>query len=95
MIEVTVQNTDKPMTEAEAKLFKKNFKFFCSTPKGSLPQNREYGLDYSIFDEPFPVLRMKATVDIISGIRKEYGVQIKTIDITANENGGIKIKVSI
>lgn len=73
----------------------KNIIFFCKTPLGSLPQRRDFGIDYSILEEPFPIMRMKATVAIVSGLRKFYGVSVSKIDITADENGKVKIKITI
>lgn len=93
MFDVEISNNT--ITDLEAETIKKNIMFFCNTPKGSLPQMRGYGLDFSIIEEPYHIFRMKATVDIISGIRKYYGVQIDTINITADENGKIKIEISI
>ena len=90
---VTVESSK--ITDEETELQKKNIMFFCNTPKGSLPQMRDYGLDYSSIDEPFKIFRMKATVDIVTGIRKYYGVSLEAIDITANGKGGIQIKISV
>ena len=95
MVDVELQNADKTITDAAAELMKRNIMFFCNTPKGSLPQMRDFGLDFSIFDEPFPIFRMKATVDILSGLRAQYGIQPKTIDITADENGSVKLKINV
>lgn len=87
--------TNSTMTEEAAELIINNIKFFIRTPKGSLPFMRGYGFDYSIIDEPFQIFRMKATVDIVTGIRNYYGVTINTINITADENGNIKIMISV
>ena len=95
MIDVELQTENNTMTDAAAELLKRNIIFFCNTPRGSLPQMRDFGFDFSVFDEPFPIFRMKATVDILSGIRAQYGIQPKTIDITADGNGGVKLKISI
>lgn len=95
MYKVELSANKKEMTDAEIETLKKNIMFFCSTPKGSLPQNRDFGLDPTITDEPFSHLRMRATVDIVTGVRKFYNVQLTEINITADENGGIKVKISI
>lgn len=95
MLDVDVTVSDSRFKEREANTLKQNIIFFCTTPKGSLPQMRGYGLDFTILDEPFSTLRMKATVDIISGVRNYYGVQINDIKVTADENGKTKIKIII
>lgn len=83
------------VTDEAAEQLKKNIMFFCNTPKGSLPQMRGYGLDPTIMDEPFATLRMRATVDIVSGLRQYYGIQVSSINVTADENGGVKVKIEI
>lgn len=90
-----VEIASSTMTDAEAELLRKNIIFFCRTPKGSLPQMREYGLDFSIIDEPFPIFQTKATVDIVTGVRKYYNINIGTIDITADEDGKVKIVIGV
>lgn len=95
MYNVELNANKKNMTDAEIEVLKKNIMFFCNTPKGSLPQNRGFGLDPTITDEPFPRLRMRATVDIVTGVRKFYNVQLTEINITANEEGNVKVKISI
>ncbi len=93
MFDIEISGMDSDDEKAE--ILAKNIMFFCSTPKGSLPQMRSYGLDYSAVSEPFKTFRVKASVDIISGVRRFYGINIKNIEINADENGGIKIKVSV
>ena len=90
------------LTANEIEQLRENINFFCATPKGSLPQMREYGLDFEIFDKPFNTAKSRATVDIIKGLRKYYGigaeggrVQIESIEITANEEGGMKLKIKL
>lgn len=90
------------LTAEEIAQLKENIDFFCNTPKGSLPQMREYGIDFDIFDKPFNVTKTRATVDIIKGLRKYYSIgieggklQIESIKITANTNGGMKLKIRI
>lgn len=95
MYNVELNSNKKDMTDTKIEMLQKNIMFFCNTPEGSLPQNRDFGLDPTITDEPFPRLRMRATVDIVTGVRKFYNVQLTEINITADENGNIKVKISI
>lgn len=95
MVNVDLQIANNRMSKAAAELLKKNIMFFCNTPKGSLPQRRGFGLDWTMFDDPFPTFRARATVDILRGIQNEYGVRLSTIDISADNEGGVKVKISI
>lgn len=61
--------------------------FFCETPKGSLPQMRNYGLDYTNIDENFALFRRNATVDIIRGLREHLNINVKNINLTQNLEG--------
>ncbi len=88
---ITSETNGSDLTEN----LQKNILFFCKTPLGSLPQRRDFGIDYSILEEPFPVMRMKATVAIVSGLRKFYGVNVSKIDISADESGKVRIKIII
>ena len=90
-INVSVSDTEKEKAET----LKRNIEFFCRTPKGSLPQMRDFGLDYSILDRPFGEMRMYATVDIITGIRKYYEIQITDINVTAETDGSVNINIKI
>ena len=93
MFDVDVANNS--ITDEAAELLKQNIMFWVKTPRGSLPQMRGYGLDYSIIDKPFGEFRMRATVDIVGGLRDYYGIAVDTIDISADGSGGVKIKISI
>ena len=77
-------STDKGAA-AEQKI--RDIIFFCETPKGSLPQMRDYGLDYTNIDENFVLFRRNATVDIIRGLRKHLSINVKNIDIKQNLEG--------
>lgn len=95
MLDIDVSVSNNKFKEREANILKQNIIFFCNTPKGSLPQMRGYGLDFTILDEPFSILRRKVTVDIITGVRNYYNVQINDIKVTADENGKIIVKIEI
>ena len=81
------------MTESEIAALQENISFFIQTPLGSLPQRRDYGINAEIFDEPFDSFRMKATVDIVTGLRKHFGVNPERIQITKNKDGQAKLKL--
>ncbi|MGN0162453.1 MAG: hypothetical protein ACI4EA_02575 [Candidatus Ornithomonoglobus sp.] len=83
--DITIKNIS--VTDNEAEALKRNIEFYCSTPRGSLPQMRNYGLDFSVIGESYSAAKRKLTVDIISGVRDTFGVQISRIDVDADENG--------
>lgn len=87
--------TDSKDTGAAAAIKKRNIIFFCNTPKGSLPQMRGWGLDHSIIDEDYITFRTKATVDIIRGFRDYLGIEVKEINITANDEGETILKITV
>ena len=79
--------TDSTDKDAAAEQKIRDIIFFCETPKGSLPQMRDYGLDYTNIDENFALFRRNATVDIIRGLRKHLSINVKNIDLTQNLEG--------
>ncbi len=90
--DITINSIDDT---AEAETLRRNIEFYCRTPRGSLPQMRLYGIDFSVLDGSFETVRRKLTVDIISGIRDTFNVQIRDIKITANENGCFTAAITI
>ena len=80
-VDLSVEKTQ--MTSDEVSLLQKNIAFWLNTPRGSLPQMRDFGF------------KMKITVDTISKVRDLYGVKIKTINVTADENGKATLKITI
>lgn len=95
MYDVELNREYKDISDEELNALRRNIVFFCNTPRGSLPQNRDYGLDATIIDEPIQILKMRASVDIVTGVRKFFGVQITEINVTADENGHAKVKIKI
>lgn len=95
MIGVDVQIANNQMTEAAAETLKRNIKFYCNTPRGSLPQNRRYGIDATITDLPYDEMRMRLTVDLVTGIRDTFGVHLNNINVTADANGEVNVLIKI
>lgn len=97
MIETSVELSKElvGIEKAQALITAENIKFFCRTPKGSLPQMRDYGIDFTVFDEPPQVIKARLTVDIVSGIRKYFDINVKEIEITADMNGRVKVRIKI
>lgn len=91
--ETKIQNAS--LSDEEAEQLKKNISFFCSTPKGSLPQMRGYGIDFSVIGEGYEMAKRKLTVDIVSGVRDTFGVHISDIKVIADENGNYSAIITI
>lgn len=85
MLNYNITDSTDKSAAAEQKI--RDIIFFCETPKGSLPQMRDYGLDYTNIDENFVLFRRNATVDIIRGLRKHLSINVKNIDIKQNSEG--------
>ena len=81
MIQANVIVKNVPATDTAAEILKRNIEFYCLTPRGSLPQMRDYGIDYSFLGENANTAKRKLTVAIVSGIREQFGIQISEIDI--------------
>ena len=90
-----ITRAEVEVTLDEVLLLQKNIAFWLNTPRGSLPQMRDFGLNYDVIDEPLQTFKMKITVDTISKVRELYGVKIKTINVTADENGKATLKITI
>ena len=73
MFTVDLSVEKNQMTSDEVSLLQKNIAFWLNTPRGSLPQMRDFGLNYDVIDEPLQTFKMKITVDTISKVRELYG----------------------
>ncbi len=85
MVRASIAFKNIPAADEAAESLKRNIQFFCQTPRGSLPQMRDYGIDYSFLGENASVAKRKLTVGIISGIREQFGIQISNIYVTEDE----------
>ena len=83
-----------PATEAEEIL--QNVRTIISTPKLSVPLDREFGVDCSVLDRPMPVAQAELASDIITAIR-EYEPRAVVTGITyeATDDGILKPKVQV
>lgn len=90
---VTIKNIS--VTDAEAETLKRNIRFFCSVPRGTLPQMRDYGIDFGVIGDNPNSVKRRLTVDIIGGIRKYFNVRISRIEVTTDGNGGYTVNIII
>nr|WP_278430010.1 GPW/gp25 family protein [Brevibacillus laterosporus] len=59
-----------------------------TTPRGSVPLDREFGIDTSILDDPTPVAKARATAEIFEKVNKyEPRVSITKVSFTEKEDG--------
>ncbi len=97
MIETQVEISENYTIKEKAALLHlaENIKFFCRTPKGSLPQMRDYGIDFTVFDEPINVIKTRLTVEIVEGIRKFFDITVDEIIVTADTDGKVNVYIKI
>lgn len=75
---------------SEADEIRENIETLLATPKGSIPLDRNYGIDMSCIDEPTIVAQSLLQQEIIEKVEKyEPRVLVKTVDTTINDDGSI------
>jgi hypothetical protein len=73
-----------------------NVKTIITTPAGTVPFDRDFGIDWSLLDLPIREARAKLTVEYIEKIKKyEPRASVNSISFTANEQGQLIPKVVI
>mgnify|MGYP003434238146 CR=1 FL=1 len=83
-----------PASEAEEIL--QNVRTIITTPKFSVPLDRDFGIDCSVVDRPMPVAQAQLASDIITAI-KEYEPRASVSGITyeATIDGNLRPKVQV
>lgn len=73
-----------------------NVKTIITTPAGTVPFDRDLGIDWSLLDLPIREARAKLTVEYIDKVKKyEPRARVKQVDFEANTEGVLKPKVVI
>ena len=76
-----------------------NVKTILTTAKGSVPLDRDFGIDTSLIDLPVPVAKAKLTANIIDAIEKyEPRVTVSSVSFKGDGEDGIivpTVKVAI
>lgn len=73
-----------------------NVKTILTTPTGTVPFDRDFGIDWSILDLPIREARAKLTVEYIEKIKLyEPRASVKSISFEANESGQLIPRVVI
>lgn len=86
--------TFQPATLAEEII--QNVRIIITTPKFSVPLDRNFGIDYSCLDKPQHIAEARLVEDIISSIAKyEPRAEVTGITFTANNDGLLIPKVQV
>lgn len=73
-----------------------NVKTILTTPMGTVPFDRDFGIDWSLLDLPIRESRAKLTVEYVEKIKKyEPRASVNSISFTANGSGQLIPKVVI
>lgn len=83
-----------PKTEANEIL--QNVRTILSTQKGTIPLDREFGLDSTVIDLPVTLARAKLTNEIFQAIKRyEPRVKVDSVTFTGDVSGKLVPKVVI
>jgi len=67
-----------------------------STPKGTMPNDREYGIDMSFLDNPINVSESLFVIEASYALdRYEKNITIESAEFTVDKNGEISAKINI
>jgi phage baseplate assembly protein W len=73
-----------------------NVRTIITTPSGTVPFDRDFGIDQSLLDLPIREARARLTVEYIEKIKAyEPRANIKSISFTANKHGQLTPKVVV
>ena len=73
-----------------------NVRTILSTVKGSVPLDREFGVDASYLDAPTPVAKAMLSSEILQAIRKyEPRVEITKIEFEGDLNGTLRPRIEV
>ena len=73
-----------------------NVRTICSTPKYSVPMDRQFGINAAPVDRPTPKAMAEIQAEIISAIRKyEPRCKVKKVSFEGDLDGRLSLKVRI
>lgn len=97
LMKMTVTSTDKlnlsPANEFEE--IAQNVLMIITTPKGSVPLDRSFGVDNYLIDKPILTVRAKLTQEIIKAVKK-FEPRAKILEVLFGSqiiDGRVNIKV--
>lgn len=83
-----------PDTEIEEIL--QNVRTILTTVKGSVPMDRDFGIDGGYVDKPMPLARAKLSAEIMKAVQKyEPRVTISSISFSGSQDGVLVPKVEV
>lgn len=89
-VELTTNFNDGSMDEVEEIL--RNIRIILTTPVGTVPFDRDFGLDWSILDNPLPQAKGLLATEYVSKIRKyEPRAKVSEITFEYRESDGILV----
>ncbi|WP_342449203.1 GPW/gp25 family protein [Acetomicrobium sp. S15 = DSM 107314] len=71
-----------------------NVRTILTTIRGSVPLDREFGIDGTLIDQPTPVARAKLTGEIVAALN-QYEPRVKVVKVTFTEDGDGRLIPSI
>ena len=63
-----------------------NVRTVCTTPKGTVPLDRDFGLDQTLLDAPIAVAKARYTSEIISVVQR-YEPRVKVMRVLYDGDG--------
>ena len=94
LIELSRNVNFSPQTTVEEVL--QNVRTILTTIKGSVPLDRDFGIDGSYVDAPMPVAKAKMASEIMSAVQKyEPRATITIIDFTVEIEGTLKPRIEV
>lgn len=79
---------------AERQEILQNVRNILTTPVGTCPLYRDFGLDISIIDSPTNVAQNLMAVEVMTAVERwEPRVRVTDVNITANAQGQLRVKV--
>ena len=82
--------------EKERQEILRNVQTIISTPVGTCPLYRDFGVDNEVLDLPTNVAQNKLALEIMEAVeRYEPRAAVEEVHFSANANGGMTVKVVI
>ncbi len=88
MAQVLVTNTQQAIVIAPESVLEEvvqNVRMIITTPKGSVPLDRDFGLDFDVIDRPMPVARALMEVDIVDQVGR-YEPRARVLQVSWAED---------
>lgn len=98
VFEITNSNVNNINFAPENELLEilQNVRTILSTPKFSVPLDRDFGIDIGLLDKPIPVAKARLSSEIILVIKKyEPRVKVTKITFEGDIDGKLKPKVQV